>query len=678
MNKNLSFNNCFIGFFLYNLVFWAWQQLYSLLHNSSFTGSIALPATVYFDLITAGIFQLALYALLTLIQTIILWEVSREHSTQIMEKRQAWLFLLTITALLLVNCYFFPLSQFSHFFLPAIPIKIITFFAAFTTLIIVSLFGLAMFRLVLRRPLILLFLLPAVMIIVGYLNPKNKQPFIALENSNIIIIGIDSLSAEQVTPQLTPNLYHFLHTSVHFKETISPLARTYPAWTSILTGMYPLHHHARENLISPTRIRTDLSFAWTLKKLGYTTIFATDDRRFNNLDQAYGFDEIIGPKLGIEEILLGSFYDFPLSNILINLPFSRWLLPYNYSNRAGHFSYYPSTFDHFLQNRLSQQQPDKPLFLAVHFTLPHWPYAWASTQPKEIGNEFDVENKENLYKKSVFAADQQLGVLLHYLKERGALKNCMLIMLSDHGEVMYKKGSRQLDPELYQGTKNILIDYFTHNTSTAPEKSTGHGSDLLSPGQFHSVLGFAIYKNGNLATSPKSITQRVSLIDIAPTVLAFLHQPIPTQVDGLSLLDNLLYQLKPPAGRAFMLESGMLPNQILTRKSALQYGKLFFRVNPTNERLEINPAAMDYINANKLYGILQGNWILVLYPDRLNYIPVILRLNDGKWSDDPDALFTKKSPMANMLRQLRSFYKNDLATYPYTRLILPAPQKVVQ
>lgn len=679
MKAQFTFKRCFLGFCLYNLVFVIWQLAYGLLHNSSFTGAIPLPLSAYLVIVATVGIQIILYLLLSLFQTMIVWETSRQKSKKKLEMRQLQLFLLTLIALLSINCYFFPLSQFSHFFLPETPHMVIKTIAMLSTGIIALLFVIAGVMLMGRKPWLIFIIVPMLIISLFYQYPLNV-PFFKnqYDSPNIIIIGVDSLSPEQINEQLTPNLNLFLKQSVHFTETISPLARTYPAWTSILTGLYPLHSNARENLINPAQMHSDTSIAWSLKKIGYKTIYATDDRRFNNLGEEFGFQEIVGPKIGINEILLGSFYDFPLSNLLVNLPVSQWLFPYNYSNRAGHFSYYPATFDHLLQRRLNQQSPNTPLLLAVHFTLPHWPYAWAATQPEEMGNEFDVKNKELLYKKAVFEADRQVGKLLQYLQTRGALRNSMLIILSDHGEVMYKSGSRKIDPELYQDSfPSTLLLYFNNRTSTKANMSAGHGSDLLSPAQFQSVLGFKIYQRGRRITPAKIINTRVSLIDIAPTILSFLRQPLP-KMDGVSLLKTLLTATKPPANRAFMLESGMLPNQILTREKALHYGKLFFKINPENNLLQINPKALQIINDDKLLGIIQGNWLLVLYPNEPKYIPVILRLSDDKWTDRLDSPFAESSPVNQMLTKLRQFYKKDLSAYPYSKLKPLADQTSVQ
>lgn len=436
-----------------------------------------------------------------------------------------------------------------------------------------------------------------------------------------------------------------------------------------MTGLYPLHHQALENLVAPNSVRHAASLAWTLQKKGYSTLFASDDRRFNNLDREFGFQQIIGPKIGVNDILAGSLCDFPLSNLLINTRPGALLMPYNHMNRAGHFSYYPATFDKALEGALARETGQKPLFLAAHFALPHWPYAWAQSSPALVKDEYSLEERGSIYRSAVLEADRQVGNLLQVLQKRGFLQNSLVILLSDHGETLYEKGSRKIKPELYQGKgREQLLSYFKEETSTQPDKSAGHGSDLLSPSQFHCVLAFTIFHQGKPLTRPKRVETRVSLIDIAPTIYSFLHLKQAEPMDGISLINTLLSGEQPEQNRPFMLESGMFPNQFLTRDKALVYAQAIFRVNPENNRLEIRPEKLPVINAMKLYGMIQGDWLLALYPKGQYYITVILRLNDGQWTDNPESDFARKSPLANRLDQLRSFYRDVLADYPRVSL----------
>ena len=487
----------------------------------------------------------------------------------------------------------------------------------------------------------------------GAITPITKNE--PCKKTNIIFIGVDSLSPRRITTTHMPTLAHFTQHSVLFKETVSPLARTYPAWSSILTGLYPHHHHANYNLMPPDVVKSNRSMAWLLNQAGYQTLFATDDRRFNNIGEDFGFKTIIGPRMGFNDMLLGTFNDFPLSNLLVNYPISQWLFPYNYINRASHFTYYPQSFDKQLHDTLATRSQERPLFLAVHFTLPHWPYAWATTSPTQVGDEYSIEERGQLYQAALQRVDLQVATLLQDLKRQGYLENSMVVLLSDHGEALYVKGSRQTNALLYQGSgTSAFADYLKRKTSTALDMSVGHGSDLLSSDQYHCVLAFKIYKQGQLVTTPKTIDTRVALIDIAPTIQSFTG--IPAQpVDGISLLASMLGQ-STLEERTFIMESGMLPNQFLSRNKARMLGQALFTVQTQTGQLEIKKKALTTLDALKLYAVIKGHWIVALYPDDTGYLPITLNLKNGKWSDNLNSEFVKKSPALSMLNDLDVFY----------------------
>ena len=74
--------------------------------------------------------------------------------------------------------------------------------------------------------------------------------------------------------------------------------------------------------------------------------------------------------------MLGSLSDFPLSNLLVNLSVGRFLFPYNYGNRAAAITYQPDKFLRLVKMGLVNHS-HKPVFLAIHLCLTHWPHKWA-------------------------------------------------------------------------------------------------------------------------------------------------------------------------------------------------------------------------------------------------------------------------------------------------------------
>ena len=212
---------------------------------------------------------------------------------------------------------------------------------------------------------IILITIPSIPI--NYQNNSPKKP-------NIIFIGIDSLRLELIE-QYMPTLNEQLKVSTVFKNAYTPLARTYPAWVSILTGRHPTNHNARFNLQPEALLSEDNQYLpEQLTQLGYQTIYASDERRFSNVGLAHGFGQVIGPKTGAADFILGKYADFPLLNLLSLAPISKWLLPEVYANRAASHLYHPHQFSQLLGKALTKLD-GRPLFLSlIHISEPTRPY----------------------------------------------------------------------------------------------------------------------------------------------------------------------------------------------------------------------------------------------------------------------------------------------------------------
>ena len=260
-------------FTLYNLLFFSLQLGFILSKGGNFVQTIPLPLPVYIELATTLLAHLGLYLLLSLWQTLLLWGLSQHQSKgETIERWQIMIWSLGVCALLSSNGYFFPLSEFSRlFFFNSPPVLLLSLMAVSVSILgVLTLNALMMaskykgFRRVFLSLSMILFianLLP--------LTVKQKTPITLPLRPNIIFIGIDSLSPANISMQSTPNISQFTKNSVLFEETISPLAHTYPAWTSILTGLYPHHHGARYNLMPPHLVQSTASLAWTLQERGY-------------------------------------------------------------------------------------------------------------------------------------------------------------------------------------------------------------------------------------------------------------------------------------------------------------------------------------------------------------------------------------------------------------------------
>src|SRR5262249_39123969 len=69
---------------------------------------------------------------------------------------------------------------------------------------------------------------------------------------NIIVVVVDSFRPDYLLffggNKATPFMDSLLANAVVFSDAVTPIARTFPAWTSILTGKYPLESGARFDL----------------------------------------------------------------------------------------------------------------------------------------------------------------------------------------------------------------------------------------------------------------------------------------------------------------------------------------------------------------------------------------------------------------------------------------------
>ncbi len=464
---------------------------------------------------------------------------------------------------------------------------------------------------------------------------------------HIILLGIDSLRPERnVGPDsasLTPRLDQFLAPAVIFDDAITPLPRTYPSWVSLLTGRHPHSSGAIVNLLPREMVDTTGSLPELLHARGYRTVYATDEVRFSNIDESYGFDDAIIPPIGAADFLIGVLSDMPLSNLLTNTTIGRWLLPHAYANRAFAKLYDPDTFVERLDTEL---RFDEPTFLALHLTLPHWPYFWR--------DKSTTQNPENSrliasYAAAVRRTDRQFSDIIALLRARGALVNAIVVVLSDHGESL--------------GTADDLP--FADPGDPPAAYPTGHGTNVLSPNQYRVVLAWQTFGETPLGTlHPAHTDAPVSLEDIAPTLVDALELRASHQADGRSLVD-LLHRV-PDAGQAFSgrirftetefnppgFEPGTTPNPDQFKSAVSNY-----RLNPTTGRLELTARAVQTtVLLNRQYAAIQGNRVLAALPSQhggYRYVVADRSRDAGKSAagpPDPDSDATLTA-LGNALRQ---------------------------
>jgi arylsulfatase A-like enzyme len=439
---------------------------------------------------------------------------------------------------------------------------------------------------------------------------------------HIIVLGIDSLRPDAVGQRrgfgVTPNIDHFLEEAIVFQDTTTPLARTFASWMAVLTGQHPVSSGARDNLMPRALLAPTPTLASRLRATGYTTVYATDEVRFSNIDESFGFDRVIGPRMGTSDFLLASWSDSPLANLIVNTRLGRYLFPNTFANRAAAKTYQPAVFVDWLDREIDF---DRPTFLAVHLTLPHHPYQWAENN--EAVFERATEHPYT-YLASVLAADRQFGQLLRVMERKGVLNNAIVVLLSDHGEGLgLPSDNLVVSKEAKAKLGNQLVSM------------VGHGSSVLSPSQYQVMLAFRGYgaSSRGMVVGKRSVEVPASLEDLSPTLLSLLAVDYDaTEFDGIShsaVLDGRNADLSQP-NRIRFTETGLTTTVMRMGNFGdidnAKEGMKFYEVEPETSRIVFRRSRMPELLAQKERAAFTRDWLLAAVPEpeekRLKYILV--------------------------------------------------------
>lgn len=465
------------------------------------------------------------------------------------------------------------------------------------------------------------------------------HPAATLDKPNIILIGIDSLRQDiPLSDQsLTPNVDAFLKDAVRFDDAITPLARTFPSWVSILTGRDPQTTGAYVNLIPRNLIHTGETLPQRLRRAGYTTQYAIDEVRFSNIDTSYGFDRAITPKIGASDFVLGTLNDTPLSNLVANTRLGAWLFPNTHANRAAANTYDPDTFVERIRHEF--QFSKGPTFCAVHLTLPHWPYYWA-TSPSRASDT--VPEIRHLYRAAISRADRQFSGVMEIFRRKGLLDNAVVILMSDHGEAL--------------GTA-ADYPYWDDGDNIRGMTALGHGTSALSPYQYRVVLAMRKFGPDNFPNSGRAFDSPVSLIDVAPTVLDLLSLQPADPFDGISLKGWLYDTAQDTAipNRIRFTQSefnprGFQPGKTLST-SALNQIANFYEVDPTTDRISLRPQSLEAVLQDRQYAVLRGAEMMVALP---NAERNSFRVLSGARAGGPLKAIDEQTPLPPASTELRA------------------------
>jgi len=382
----------------------------------------------------------------------------------------------------------------------------------------------------------------------GHDVPRTRLP-------NVLMISVDTLRADHVGAYgygraTTPTIDALASSGVCFENAYAPSPWTRPSHASLFTGLYPHRHGA---VSFETQIRRDVvPLAEILTRWGYETAAFISNTNLTPND------------------------------------FGRGFRTFHHAAREGRG---PTTTTPRAIEHLEKRRNDaRPFFLFAHYNDPHAGYRAHPRYEEQFARSYegpvtgeidqliehcmgrltldreDTEHLIDLYDAAIRQVDDELDELLEYIHSSDLGDNTLIVLISDHGEEFLEHG------DLQHGLKQF-------------EESVRIPMIFSGPGI---VVGAR-------PTAP------VSLIDVVPTLLDFLEEPV-VGLDGLSLLPWLTGQ--DPGDhrihtRPFFFEASNekpTPETVLLRpgtKKALRHGRFKLHVDRATDEVQLFDLHLD-------------------------------------------------------------------------------------
>ena len=383
-------------------------------------------------------------------------------------------------------------------------------------------------------------------IAVVYFRPGGPQADLRrIERQNVLLVTIDTLRADALGayggPASTPALDRLAADGVRFEFAHAHAVLTLPSHASILTGEYPHRHGVRENsgYRLPGGART---IATLLKQAGYATaafVAAFPVHSRFGLNTGFDvYDDRFGDGFGPTDLAMP---ERPASTVV---PLAREWIAGRSTGPAG------------------PGQDAGPWFAWVHVFDPHAPY-----QPPP---PFDMQYAGKPYYGEVAATDAALAPLLEDV--RNSARPTLVIVTSDHGEGLGDHGEEAHGIFAYESTLRVPLILASLGGQPAASKAARQG-EVSQVAARH--------------------------VDILPTILDAVGQPVPDGLPGRTLLPRKEREAgAAPRTAYFEAMSGMLNNGWAPLAGVLVDRDKFIDL-PIAERFDL---AADPAERSNLYG----------------------------------------------------------------------------
>ena len=349
---------------------------------------------------------------------------------------------------------------------------------------------------------------------------------------NVLLITLDQfrgdcLSAAGHPLVRTPNLDRLAASGVRLARHYSQAAPCAPGRASLYTGMYQMNHRVVANG-TPLDARFD-NVALMARRAGYHPVLfgytdqAVDPRVANGPDD---------PRLTTFEGILPGF-DMVLDLRLDQVPWLEWLEELGYSSAGGYEQALATEGQRPAEHSLAAfmtdhvvewiERQDAPWFAHVSYWRPHPPYAaaghWAQAySPDEVDlpiapvavrhplhdaalalseaaaprDEAAVRAMRAQYYGMISEVDDQLGRVWDALTRTGQFDNTVVVVTSDHGEMLGDHGLKEklgwweqsyhvlgiVREPRHRETHGTVVNSFTENVDVVPTLCEVMGIDV--------------------------------------------------------------------------------------------------------------------------------------------------------------------------------------------------------
>ncbi|MBI5374686.1 MAG: sulfatase-like hydrolase/transferase [Candidatus Schekmanbacteria bacterium] len=222
---------------------------------------------------------------------------------------------------------------------------------------------------------------------------------------------------------VTSNIDTLFKRGYMFANAVSPAPVTLPSHSSIMTGLFPINHGARDNSIY--RLSPDnVTLAEVLKEKGYNTA-------------AFVSSFILDSQYGVNQ-------GFATYNDRFLHPQQKGRLPVE---RRGIET--ATLAAEWLKNNAGKE----PFFMWTHFYDPHAEYD--PPEPFKTAYESDPYNGEIAY------TDMCIGLLIDELKKDNLFDSTLIVITADHGESLNEHNEQTHGMFVYDSTLHVplIISY---------------------------------------------------------------------------------------------------------------------------------------------------------------------------------------------------------------------------